>query len=213
MNNAQWKPIYTALVCDIMDQLGHRDQALDHSVRPTHPDAWFAGPAVTLDAYANEEPTDDPYGHIFAAYDQISPGDIIVIATNGELRSGLWGELLSTAAAARGVNSVVTDGLVRDIRQMNGMGFGCFCRGFSPLDSAGRCFPTSVNEPVTCGGVVVHPGDFILADIDGVAVIPAAIKEEVFVKANEKLEGENIVRDELAAGRSPRDVFDQYGIL
>ncbi|MEM7537047.1 MAG: RraA family protein [Chloroflexota bacterium] len=209
----EWKPIYTALVCDIMDALGYRDQALAHTIRPTTTDAWIAGPAVTLDAYPHTEPVDDPYEHIFAAYEQVSQGDVFVIATNGEERAGLWGELLSTAAAARGVNAVVTDGLVRDVRQINAMNFGCFCRGYSPLDSAGRCYPTSVNESITCGGVLVHPGDFILADIDGVAVIPAAIREEVFIKANEKLTGENIVRDELASGRSPRAVFDQYGIL
>ena len=209
----EWKPVYTALVCDIMDQLGHRDQALIPEVRPSRSDTWFAGPALTLDAYATSEHLADPYGQIFAAYDQMKGGEVVVLATNGELRSGIWGELLSTAAAARGVKSVVTDGLVRDIRQMDRMGFGCCCRGYSPLDSAGRCVAKAVNVPVRCGGVLVHPGDFVLVDVDGVAVIPAAIKDEVFRKSMEKLEGENTVRDELAAGHSPRAVFDKYGIL
>ena len=208
-----WKPIYTALVCDIMDQLGHRDQAMTYDIRPSRPDTWFAGPAVTLDAFENHEPNPDPYGMIFKAYDLIKPGDVIVLSTNGELQSGVWGELLSTAAAARGAYSIVTDGLVRDIRQMNEMGFHCFCRGYSPLDSAGRCVAEKVGTPVECGGVLVHPGDFVLADFDGVAVIPAAIKDEVFEKSKEKLQGENTVRDELAAGNSPRAVFDKYGIL
>ncbi|MBM3278287.1 MAG: RraA family protein [Candidatus Handelsmanbacteria bacterium] len=209
----EWKPVYTALVCDIMDQLGHRDQAMIPQVRPTRHDTWFAGPALTLDAHATSENLPDPYGQIFAAYDQMKGGEVVVLATNGELRSGIWGELLSTAAAARGVKSVVTDGLVRDIRQMDQMGFGCCCRGFSPLDSAGRCVARAVNVPVNCGGVLVHPGDFVLVDFDGVAVIPAAIRDEVFRKSMEKLEGENTVRDELAAGHSPRAVFDKYGIL
>jgi regulator of RNase E activity RraA len=208
-----WRPIYTALAADIMDAMGYREQALEHTVRPSHPGSCFAGPAVTLDAYRNEEPHDDPYGKIFAAYDLVQSGDVIVVATNGEVRSGLWGELLSTAAVARGVNAVVTDGLVRDIRQMNDMGFHCFCRGYSPLDSAGRIIPTEVQVPVTCAGVRIEPGDFILADYEGVVSIPAAIREDVRVKCLEKLEGENTVRDELAAGRSPRDVFDEYGIL
>ena len=209
----KWKPIYTALVCDIMDQLGHRDQAMQHDIRPTRNDTWFAGPAVTLDAFENHEDVEDPYGVIFAAYERMNPGDVVVLATNGEENSGIWGELLSTAAAAQSVHSVVTDGLVRDTRQMNEMGFNCFCRGHSPLDSAGRCIAEQVDVPVKCGGVVVHPGDFVLADYEGVAVIPAAIKDEVFQKAQEKLEGENTVRDELAAGHSPREVFDKYGIL
>ena len=99
----EWKPIYSALVTDIMDQLGYRDQAMTSDIRPSRPDAFIAGPALTIDAYADTSPDPDPYGQIFAAYDQASPGDVFVIATNGEERSGLWGELLSTAAQARGV--------------------------------------------------------------------------------------------------------------
>jgi 4-hydroxy-4-methyl-2-oxoglutarate aldolase len=209
----EWRPIYTALVCDIMDQLGYRDQSMDYQIRPATADTWFAGPAATLDVYAQAEPVDDPYGKVFEAYNQVSKGDVIVIATNGEHASGMWGELLSTAAQASGVESVVTDGLVRDIRLMNEMGFGCFCRGYTPLDSAGRSLAKSVNETVVCGGVTVHPGDFILADFEGVAVIPAAIRDQVLIKSQEKMEGENTVRDELAAGASPREVFDKYGIL
>ena len=96
---------------------------------------------------------------------------------------------------------------------MNEMGFHCFSRGSSPLDSAGRILATAVQVPVTCGGVRVEPGDFVLADHEGVVVIPAAIREEVRARCLEKLEGENRVRDELASGRSPREVFDEYGIL
>jgi regulator of RNase E activity RraA len=209
----EWKPIYTALACDIMDRLGRREQAMDHQIRPSRPEAWIAGPAVTIAAHPHQGPHPDPYGKIFAAYERVKPGDVLVIAANGELESGLWGELLSTAARSRGVEAVVTDGLVRDICKMNDMGFNCFCQGYSPLDSAGRIVPTAVNGPVLCGGVMVYPGDFVLADYEGVAVIPSAIKDEVFRKAREKLEGENTVRDELAAGRSPREVFDRYGIL
>jgi 4-hydroxy-4-methyl-2-oxoglutarate aldolase len=209
----EWKPIYTALAADVMDQMGHRDQAMEHTIRPSQSTTAFAGPAVTLNSYENHEPVEDPYGQIFAAYEQMQPGDVVVIGTNGELKAGLWGELLATAAQAQGVNAVVTDGLVRDVRLMDEMGFGCFSRGYSPLDSAGRCYPTAVNVSIRCGGVQVHPGDFILADFEGVAVIPAAIQDEVLRRSLEKLEGENTVRDELAAGNSPRAVFDKYGIL
>ncbi len=209
----EWKPIYTALVCDIMDQLGYRDQAMEHDIRPTRPDAWFAGPAVTLDGYEDHESNPDPYGQIFEAYNIAKPGDVFVLATNGEMQSGVWGELLSTAAAAQGVHSVVTDGLVRDVRKMDEMGYNCFCRGYSPLDSAGRCVVKNLQVPVTCGGLVVNPGDLVLADYEGVAVIPVAIKDEVFEKSMEKLKGEDTVREELAAGISPRVVFDKYGIL
>ncbi len=209
----EWRPIYTALAADIMDVMGYREQSLDHTVRPSKATTSFGGPAVTLDAYQLDEPHPDPYGKIFAAYDLMQRGDVVVCATNGEVRSGLWGELLATAAVARGVNAVVTDGLVRDVRLMDDMGFQCFSRGYSPLDSAGRIVPRDVQVPVTCAGVRIEPGDFMLADYEGVVVIPAAILDEVRTKCMEKLEGENTVRDVLATGRSPREVFDEYGIL
>ena len=101
---------------------------------------------------------------------------------------------------------MVTDGLVRDVRQMNEMGFGCFSRGYSPLDSAGRCYPKELNVTVDCGGVQVRPGDFILADCEGIVVISDGMRDEVFRLATEKLVGENTVRDELAAGVSAREV-------
>ena len=209
----KWKSVYTALAADTMDKLGYRNQAMTSDIRPSMEDTWFAGSALTLDAYASSETVEDPYGKIFEAYDLMKPGDVVVIATNGERESGLWGELLATAAKVRGVTSVVTDGLVRDVRQMNAMGCGCFSRGYSPLDSDGRCLPTEVGAVVTCGGVKVSAGDIVLADYEGVVVIPTVIAEEVHRLAVEKLDGENLVREELEAGDSPRDVFDKYGIL
>lgn len=209
----EWKPIYTALAADIMDQMGHKDQAMEADIRPAMDDSCFAGPAVTIDVYEDREPNDDPYAKIFEAYEAMTAEDVVVLATNGETRSGPWGELLATAAMARGVHSIVTDGLVRDVRKMNDMGFDCFCRGFSPLDSAGRAVAEGVQTTVRCGGVKVRPGDYILADYEGVVVIPGEIRQQVLEKAREKLAGEDIVRRELAAGHSPRDVFDRYGIL
>ena len=209
----EWKPIFTALACDIMDKMGYREQAMDDGVRPALPQQQVAGPALTLDAHATTAADDDPYGRIFETYDHMRPGDVVVIATNGEARSGLWGGLLATAARARGVDAVITDGLVRDVREMNTLDFACFSRGYSPLDSAGRCLPTAVNAAIDCGGVRIAPGDFMLADIEGVVAIPQAIQAEVLARAREKLAGENTVRRELAAGAAPRDVFDRYGIL
>ncbi len=210
---AEWSSVFTALACDVMDQMGYRDQAMDSGVRPAREWQQIAGRALTLDAHATTEDNEDPYGQIFEAYDHMRVGDVVVIATNGEQRSGLWGGLLSTAAQARGVHTVVTDGLVRDVREMNDMGFACFSRGYSPLDSAGRCLPTAVNVEIQCGGVRIGPGDLILADVEGIVAIPHDISAEVLRRSLEKLEGESTVRRELAAGDSPRVVFDRYGIL
>ena len=210
----EWKPIYSALVTDIMDQLGYRDQAMTPDIRPSCPDAFIAGPALTIDAYADTSPDPDPYGQIFAAYNQASPGDVFRHCHQWRRALRPLGRAaLHCCSSSR-----------RRIRAYRRLGPRCapderhglpllLQRLFAPLDSAGRILAKKINQPITCGGVQVHPGDFILADYDGVAVIPAAIKGEVHKKAMEKLAGENVVRDELAAGQSPREVFDRYGIL
>ena len=209
----EWQPIYTALAADILDSMGYREQTLEHTVRPSPASAGFVGPALTLDAFENTDPHPDPYQKIFAAYDVMKRGDVVVVATNGELRSGLWGELLATAAMARGVEAVVTDGLVRDVRLMDDMRFHCYSRGYSPLDSAGRIVVKDIQVPIYCAGVHIAPGDFMLADYEGIVVIPASIIDLVHSKCMDKLAGENTVRDALATGRTPREVFDEFGIL
>ena len=80
----EWKPVFTALACDVMDKMGYREQAMDSGVRPAQEGQQVAGRALTLDAHATTEDDEDPYGQIFEAYDHMQPGDVVVIATNGE---------------------------------------------------------------------------------------------------------------------------------
>src|SRR5262249_29659291 len=125
----------------------------------------------------------------------------------------LWGELLSTASRARGAVGAVIEGLTRDANRILAMDFPVFATGFSPLDSKGRLDGISHGQPIRIGDCVIHLGDWVVADIDGVVIVPAGLAEQAFAKALEKISGENRVRAELAKGRSARDVFDQYGIL
>ena len=133
--------------------------------------------------------------------------------TNGDRASALWGELLSTACRARGVHGVVLDGLTRDAARITAMNYPVFASGFCPLDSKGRLDAVAYNEPIRVGNVVVHPGDWIYGDVDGIVVAPQELAETAIAKAWEKATGENKVRDELAKGRSVREVFAEYGIL
>src|SRR6185312_15677466 len=102
-------------------------------------------------------------------------GEVAVIGTAQSTRNAPWGELLSTAAKARGARGAVVDGLVRDIGKMEELGFPVFAAGIKPVDSMGRGIVTAYNVPVECGEVLVHPGDFVFADFDGVVVIPQAV--------------------------------------
>jgi regulator of RNase E activity RraA len=210
---ARLGPLHTALVSDVLDALGHRTGAMDFRIRALGRTRQVVGRAFTLASVPIDEPEHIPYEKLLAAYRSMSAGDVVVVATNGELGSGVWGELLSTAARARGATGAVTDGLTRDLEQIDAMGFSVFARGTSPTDSAGRQAVQAFGEPIVCGGVDVHPGDLVFGDTGGVVVIPAALADEAVRLAEEKHRGENLVRAELERGDDPAEVFARYGIL
>jgi regulator of RNase E activity RraA len=128
-------------------------------------------------------------------------------------RIGPWGELLTTAARARGAVGCVTDGLVRDVRLIREMRFPVFSGGIGPLDSKGRGTVVAIDVPVECGGVLVSPGDWIFGDVDGVVVLPGSLCERALRDALQKAASENTVRAELAAGEPLASVFARHGIL
>jgi regulator of RNase E activity RraA len=138
---------------------------------------------------------------------------VVVISTGGSKRNAPWGELLSTAALARGARGAVVDGLVRDVRRIEELGFPVFAAGIKPVDSKGRGIVIDLNVPVECAGVLVHPGDLVVADFDGVVVVPSGIVDDVLRVAKDKAGRENHSRAELLQGAYLRDVFDKYGVL
>jgi regulator of RNase E activity RraA len=203
----------SAVLADVLDGLGHRHSALPPDVRPLRPTWKLFGRAATLSAMPVSAEPLHPYAIELECLDALRPGDVLVATTNGDRGSALWGELLSTAARARGAVGVVLDGLTRDAARILAMDYPVFAAGFSPLDSKGRLDGISHGHPIGIGACVVHPGDWVLGDIDGVVVVPADLADTAFARALEKVSGENRVRDELARGRSIREVFAEYRIL
>jgi regulator of RNase E activity RraA len=163
-----------------------------------------------VDVYAMP---DEPYRLELEAVDALKPDDVLVAQTNGTTRSSLWGELLSTAARVRGARGAVIDGLTRDTRAIVRMGFPVFVRGIAPYDSKGRSDVIAYNVPIECGGVMVHPGDVVFGDHDGVVVIPQHIEQQVINAAFEKARGERVVKQALESGMSATEAFRTYGIL
>jgi regulator of RNase E activity RraA len=205
--------LFSAVLADVLDGLGHRGCALPVDIRPLKPDWKLFGRAVTLSAVAVRKVPDKPYAVELACIDSLKPGDVLIATTNGERKSALWGELLSTSARAHGALGAVIDGLTRDTGKILAMDFPVFASGFSPLDSKGRVDAIHFNEPIYIAHCRVRPGDCVFGDIDGVVVVPAELADQAFSRALEKVSGENRVREELAKGRSAREVFDEYGIL
>ncbi len=205
--------VTTALLCDVLDGMDHREVFCGPAVAPLASGMRVAGRAFTL----RTEPVDarpaEPYAELLAAYPRMQPGDVVVIASGGELRSGLWGELLTIAARARGAVGAVTDGLVRDVDQILELAFPVFAAGPSPLDSDGRQEVVEVGAPVQLGDTTIRPGDLVVGDTMGVIAVPAEDATEAVRLAAEKGAAESTVRDELAAGQDIGRVFARHGIL
>lgn len=207
--------LYSSVISDVLDSLGNMQHAMSPAIRPLDDDSILFGRART-GLYApvyHVDSGENPYAVEMALVDDLKADDVVVLACPQGDRICPWGELLSTAAQARGAAGCVTDGLVRDIRFIREMNFPVFARGAGPLDSKGRGAMIKMDVPVECGGAAIQPGDWIFADVDGVVIIPTALCEQVLETALAKVAAENTVRKELAAGESLAVVFARHGVL
>lgn len=207
------RELYTGVICDVLDSLGFRDQAMEADIRPVDQSMTLVGRARTALSVDVYEEVENPYSKEIAWVDALQPGDVAVGCTNRSKRTGLWGELLSTASRARGARGCVTDGYVRDVRRITQMQFPVFAAGMRPVDSRGRSVVLDFDVPVLCAGVTVRTGDIVFADIDGVAIIPHDVAEEAIARALDKVRLENESRAELEAGGYLRDVYVKHGVL
>ena len=203
----------SAVVCDALDALGYRHQSPRVCLRPMTASGVLAGRCRTMlwAEMAHQDPR--PYELELRAVDRCCPGDVLIAAAAGSSRSGIWGELLSAAARNSGCVGVIVDGAVRDVRQMRAMGFPVFARHTSPYDSKDRQRVIDVDVPVEIDGVSFAPGDLVVADEDGVVVIPQAVEAVALQRAWEKAHGENQVRDAIRAGMKATDAHARFGIL
>jgi regulator of RNase E activity RraA len=155
----------------------------------------------------------DPYALELQAVDSCEPGDVLIAAAGGSVRSGIWGELLSTAARNSGCRGAVVHGAVRDIAKMRDMGFPVFATATCIYDSLHRQRVIDLDVPVEIGNVIIHPGNLLFADEDGIVVIPAEVEDEVIEKAMLKVEAENITRDAIKNGMKALMAYNKYGVL
>jgi len=204
---------YSAVVCDALDAMGLGHQSPRAQLAPlTVPGVLVGRCKTTLWAeMAHADP--QPYELELRAVDTCRPDDVLIAAAGGTMRSGLWGELLSTAARRSGCVGVIVDGAVRDVVKMKQMGFPVFARGTCIYDSRDRNRVIDIDVPVEIDGVRFSPGDLVIADVDGVVVVPQAVEERVVQAAWEKVHAENEVRDAIKGGMSASEAFRKYGVL
>jgi 4-hydroxy-4-methyl-2-oxoglutarate aldolase len=203
--------LHSAVISDILDDLGYRDQVLDPGIRPLLSTILVgrAFPVLAADVY---EIPDEPYKLQLEALDSIQENDIFIVQT-GSVRAAFWGELISSSTRARGGRGAIIDGLSRDTKQIIEMQFPVFSRGYYPVDSKGRIDVIQYNVPIECGGVQVFPGDLIFGDVDGVVIVPQKIEDEAIRLSLEKVRDENTVREALNGGMKASEAYNKFGVL
>lgn len=205
--------LYSAVIADILDDLGYRRQTLGPELKLLDARSKICGRAFTAQAMKVFSVPPRPYHMQIKATDSVSPGEVFVVTTGDRGEAAFWGELLATACRARGGRGAVIDGLNRDTAKIVEMGFPTATRGQVPTDSKGRLDLVAFQIPIVIDGVRICPGDFVFGDMDGIAVVPQAVEEEVILKALQKANGENEVREALKNGMLCEEAFRRYGIL
>jgi 4-hydroxy-4-methyl-2-oxoglutarate aldolase len=207
--------LYVPAVCDVLDALGHRDRAMHQRLRPLDPDhCVLAGRARTVRWMETDYVIEaDPYGLEIDLMDSLQAGDVVVHSTDFAGTNAPWGELMSMVARRNGAVGCICDSNIRDCRKIMAMGFPVFYAGIRPLDSMGRARVMAYDVPLRCGDVLVHPGELVFADFDGVVVVPRQVEEETLARAYDKVVKENFSRRDLLNGDSLRTVFDRHGVL
>jgi regulator of RNase E activity RraA len=215
------RELFTAVVGDVMDTMGLLRQFLPPQIKPLRDDMVVTGRAMTVleaDVLADSHGArstgsiSEPFGLMFRALDDLKAGEVYICG-GASPEYALWGELMSTRAIKLGAAGAVVDGYHRDTRGILRLGFPTFSYGGYAQDQAPRGKVIDFRVPLEIGGVRVMPKDIVFGDLDGVCVIPRAAEEEVFRRALEKVQKEDLVGRAIEGGMSAQEAFKKFGVM
>lgn len=196
---------HDSITCAISDCMG-RFNAMTADMKPLFDGIRFVGTAVTVKTLASD------LAAAFKAIDVCQPGDVVVIDSHGSVNTAFWGENMTMSALNRGVVAAVIDGACRDVEEIRKIRFPVICKGIVPNVGAIAGYG-DVNVPVQCAGVAVSPGDIVVADGNGVVVVPMPDAADILSKARRLLETEHLVQEKIKAGATIGELVDVDAIL
>jgi 4-hydroxy-4-methyl-2-oxoglutarate aldolase len=205
--------IYTAAITDVLDKRGHYNQTLPHDIVPLTPETRLAGVAFPASGKRSRNSDTDAAIRAYLTLLGAVPRDAVLVIQANDDAAAHFGELSAVAMKARGVRGVVVDGATRDAAYILRERFPLFCRYRTPLDSLPRWLAVEWGRPITIGDARVSPGDIVVGDLDGVAVVPKAVALEVLLECEALLDSENQVRDAVRRGMAPLAAYEKFGVF
>ena len=214
---ARYRRLYVPAVCDALYWMGLPEQVLPSYLRPLFPEQRIAGLAHTVQGAPIEprigrEPGIERITSYLRVFEELTP-DSVLVSVSPDTHVGHLGELCCNSAKQHGCAGAILDGNLRDIEGIREIGFQVFYRDLSPLNAIGRWEMVASQVPVTIGDVTVHPGDVILAEFDGILVIPGDNAERVLLRAEEIVGAEELVRADMREGESPLTGLERHGYI
>ena len=219
--DAMKKMLFSAVIGDVMDQLGYLRQFLPPQIQPLRDDMVIAGRAMpVLEADTFEALSSNgvntvmqkPFGLMLEALDDLRTNEVYVCSGSSPTYA-LWGELMSTRAMKLGAVGAVVNGYSRDTRGILKLGFPTFSYGSYAQDQAPRGKVIDFRIPIEMNGVLVRPGDIVFGDMDGVCIIPHEAEKEVVMGAIEKANGEKLVQNAINEGMGACEAYNKFGIM
>ena len=202
---------YSGAVYDVLRAMGHGEQVLPPDIGPLDADNKLAGKVYTVSGHRDETLDDHETLLQWTALLSKAPAQSVVVCQPHDDTMAHMGELSAETMQFRDVRGYIVDGGCRDSDFILRIGFRVFCRYRTPRDVVGRWVADGFGEPIEIGGVTISSGDYIMADQDGIVVIPASLAADVVAKTEQVMQTENLVRKAILQGADPQEAYLKYG--